>query len=150
MHVFYSFCSVIHTSAHLSWLFCLFVLVLSGLSMDLESSSSPVDGAEVCVSTDESLCQHSELEESTETQLSMDCSDAEMDDSDSVISDRTVSSYSGFQGPLSRPAWALALYGEVFFSQEVVEYAYKLGSHTDSPSLEDKSQVGATAAHLCD
>ncbi|XP_053477650.1 kinase non-catalytic C-lobe domain-containing protein 1 isoform X2 [Ictalurus furcatus] len=114
--------------------------VLSGLSMDLESSSSPVDGAEVCVSTDESLCQHSELKESTETQLSLDCSDAEMDDSDSVISDRTVSSYSGFQGPLSRPAWALALYGEVFFSQEVVEYAYKLGSHTDSPSLEDKSQ----------
>ncbi|MCI4376250.1 hypothetical protein PGIGA_G00186180, partial [Pangasianodon gigas] len=114
--------------------------VLSGLSMEMESSSSPVDGAEVCVCSDESLCQHSELGESTETQLSLDCSDAEMDDSDSVISDRPASSYSGFQGPLSRPTWALALYGEVFFSQEVVEYAYKLGSHTDSPSLEDKSQ----------
>ncbi|KAF7710291.1 kinase non-catalytic C-lobe domain-containing protein 1 isoform X2 [Silurus meridionalis] len=114
--------------------------VLSGLGMDMESSSSPVDGAEAFVCSDESLCQHSELGESTETQLSLDCSDAEMDDSDSVTSDRTVSSHSGFQDPLSRPTWALALYGEDFFSQEVVEYAYKLGSHTVSPSLEDKSQ----------
>lgn len=115
--------------------------------MDMASSSCPVDGAEVCVCSDESLCQHSELKESVETQLSLDCSDAEMDDSDSVISDRTVSSYLGFQSPLSCPTWALALYGEMFFSQEVVEYAYKLANHTDSPSLEDKSQVGATAAH---
>ncbi|KAG7333906.1 hypothetical protein KOW79_002313 [Hemibagrus wyckioides] len=114
--------------------------VLSGLSVDMESSSCPVDGAEVCVCSDESLCQHSELGESTDTQLSLDCSDAEMDDSDSVISDRTVSSCSGIQGPLCRPTWALALYGEDFFSQEVVEYAYKLGNHTDTPSLEDKSQ----------
>lgn len=109
--------------------------------MDMENRSSPVDGAEVCVYGDESLCQHSELGERTDTQLFLDCSDAEMDDSDSVISDRTVSSYSGFQGPCSRPTWALALYGESFFSQEVVEYAYKLGNHTDSPSLENKSQV---------
>lgn len=117
--------------------------------MDMESSSSPVDGAEVCVFSDESLCQHSDLGESTETQLSLDCSDIEMDDSDSVISDRAVSSYLGFQGPLSCPSWALALYGEGFFNQEVVEYTYKLASHTDSPRLEDKSQVGAgtTAVH---
>lgn len=108
----------------------------------MESSSCPVDGAEVCVCSDKSLCQHSELGESTDTQLSQDCSDAEMDDSDSVISDRTVSSCSGIQGPLCRPTWALALYGEDFFSQEVVEYVYKLGNHTDTPSLEDKSQVG--------
>lgn len=112
--------------------------------MDVESSSCPVDGAEVCTCSDDPLCQHSELGESIDTQLSLDCSDAEMDDSDSVMSDRTVSSCSAFQGPLCRPTWALALYGEDFFSQEVVEYAYKLGSHTDSPSLEDKSQVGAT------
>ncbi|KAK2852488.1 hypothetical protein Q7C36_007689 [Tachysurus vachellii] len=114
--------------------------VLSELSMDVESSSCPVDGAEVCTCSDDPLCQHSELGESTDTQLSLDCSDAEMDDSDSVMSDRTVSSCSAFQGPLCRPTWALALYGEDFFSQEVVEYAYKLGSHTDSPSLDDKSQ----------
>ncbi|KAK3553467.1 hypothetical protein QTP70_003510 [Hemibagrus guttatus] len=114
--------------------------VLSGLSMDMGSSSCPVDGAKVCVCSNESLCQHSELGESTDTQLSLDCSDAEMDDSDSVISDRTVSSCSDFQSPPCRPTWALGLYGEDFFSQEVVEYAYKLGNHTDSPSLEDKSQ----------
>lgn len=113
--------------------------------MDMESSSCPVDGAEVFA--EELKLQHSELGESIETQLSLDCSDAEMDDSDSVISDRTLSSYLGIQGPLSRPTWALALYGEDFFSQEVVEYAHKLASHTDSPSLEDKSQVGATATH---
>ncbi|KAM9477928.1 kinase non-catalytic C-lobe domain-containing protein 1 [Clarias gariepinus] len=114
--------------------------VLRGISMDMESSSSPADGAKVCVSNVESLCQHSDLGESTETQFSLDCSDAEMDDSDLMISDRTVPSHSGFQTHLARPTWSLALYGEGFFSQEVVEYAYKLGSHTDSPSLEDKSQ----------
>lgn len=98
----------------------------------------------MCECSDESLCQHSDLGESTETQLSLDCSEAEMDDSESVISDRTVSFYLGFQGPLSHHSWALALYGEVFFTQDVMEHAYKLASHTDSPSLEDKSQVGTT------
>ncbi|TSK22635.1 Protein very KIND [Bagarius yarrelli] len=116
------------------------VLNRLGVNVEKGGSSCPVDGAEMCACCDESLCQHSDLGKSTDTQLSLDCSDAEMDDSNSVISDRTVFSYSGFQGPLSRPTWALALYGVGFFSQKVVKYAYKLGSHTDSPSLEDKAQ----------
>ncbi|XP_036429471.1 kinase non-catalytic C-lobe domain-containing protein 1 [Colossoma macropomum] len=113
---------------------------MSGVSVKMESSSIPAGGADVHACEAEALYQSCELEESGESQLTHDWSDTEMDDSGSFISDRPLFSCSGLQGPSFSPAWALALYGEDYFSQEVVEYACKLGNHSDSPSLEDKSQ----------
>ncbi|XP_066535022.1 kinase non-catalytic C-lobe domain-containing protein 1 isoform X2 [Hoplias malabaricus] len=111
---------------------------VSGSHLKMEGSSAPAEGADVNVTG--TLCQSCELEESVESQLAHDWSDTEMDDSGSFISDRPLSSCSGLHGPSFSPAWALALYGEDCFSQEVVEYGCKLGNHSDSPSLEDKSQ----------
>ncbi|XP_072534378.1 kinase non-catalytic C-lobe domain-containing protein 1 isoform X2 [Salminus brasiliensis] len=117
---------------------------VSGVSevpgVKMESSSVPAEGADVHVCETEALCQSCELEESGESQLTHDWSDTEMEDSGSFISDRPLSSCMGRQGISFSPIWALALYGEDCFSQEVVEYACKLGNHSDSPSLEDKSQ----------
>uniref|UniRef100_A0AAR2JVI0 Ras-GEF domain-containing protein n=1 Tax=Pygocentrus nattereri TaxID=42514 RepID=A0AAR2JVI0_PYGNA len=104
------------------------------------SFSVPVGGADGHACEDEALYQSCELEESGESQLTHDWSDTEMDDSGSFISDRPLFSCSGLQRPSFSPAWALALHGEDCFSQDVVEYACKLGNHSDSPSLEDKSQ----------
>ncbi|XP_049337115.1 kinase non-catalytic C-lobe domain-containing protein 1 isoform X2 [Astyanax mexicanus] len=111
---------------------------VSGVKM--ETSSVPAEGADVPVCETEALCQSCELEESGESQLTHDWSDTEMEDSGSFISDRPMSSCSGLRGPSFSPTWALALYGEDCFSQDVVEYALKLGTHSDSPSLEEKSQ----------
>ncbi|XP_062852260.1 kinase non-catalytic C-lobe domain-containing protein 1 isoform X2 [Trichomycterus rosablanca] len=100
-------------------------------NLDMESSASPAGGADESVCESEAVCPSSDLEQSAESLLTPDCSDADMDDSESCT---------GPQGPSFRPAWPLALYGEDFFNQEVVEYAYKLGGHSDSPSFEDKLQ----------
>lgn len=109
----------------------------------MESSNVPAEGADVSHACETgALCQSCELEESGESQLTHDWSDTEMDDSGSFISYRPLSSFSGLQGPSFSTAWALALYGEDCFSQEVVDYTCKLGNHNDSPSLEDKTQVG--------
>uniref|UniRef100_A0A096MBV4 Kinase non-catalytic C-lobe domain containing 1 n=1 Tax=Poecilia formosa TaxID=48698 RepID=A0A096MBV4_POEFO len=66
----------------------------------------------------------------------------DMEDSDSLVSERLVSpaSTTGCTGLSFSPAWALALFGEDCFSQEVIEYALNLGKHTGSPSLEVKVQ----------
>lgn len=78
-------------------------------------------------------------------QMSPDCSE-DMEDSDSVVSERLLSPGSRAEGPgLSisfSPAWALAFFGEDCFSPEVVQYAVSLGQHTGSPCLDVKTQVG--------
>lgn len=68
----------------------------------------------------------------------------DMEDSDSLTSERLLSPSStrGCAGLSFSPAWALAVFGEDCFSQEVIEYALNLGKHTQSPSLEVKLQVG--------
>ncbi|KAM6997164.1 kinase non-catalytic C-lobe domain-containing protein 1 [Tautogolabrus adspersus] len=74
-------------------------------------------------------------------QMSPDCSE-DMEDSDSLVSERLVSPGSRTEGPgLSfSPAWALAYYGEDCFSPEVIQYAGNLGQHTGSPRLDVKTQ----------
>ncbi|XP_034079635.1 kinase non-catalytic C-lobe domain-containing protein 1 isoform X3 [Gymnodraco acuticeps] len=65
-----------------------------------------------------------------------------MEDSDSLASERLLSPRSRAEGPGPRcsPAWALALYGPEGFSAEVMEYAVNLGQHTGSPCLDVKTQ----------
>nr|XP_020507638.1 kinase non-catalytic C-lobe domain-containing protein 1 isoform X1 [Labrus bergylta] len=74
-------------------------------------------------------------------QMSPDCSE-DMEDSDSLVSERLVSPGSRAEGPgLSfSPAWALAYYGEDCFGPEVIQYAGNLGQHTGSPRLDVKTQ----------
>ncbi|KAM9847488.1 kinase non-catalytic C-lobe domain-containing protein 1 [Aulostomus maculatus] len=74
-------------------------------------------------------------------QMSPDCSE-EMEDSDSLISERLLLTGSRADGPdLSfSPAWALAFFGEDCFSSEVIQYAMNLGQHTGSPCLDVKTQ----------
>ncbi|KAM4729318.1 kinase non-catalytic C-lobe domain-containing protein 1 [Anableps anableps] len=74
-------------------------------------------------------------------QMSPDYSE-DMEDSDSLVSERLLSptSTTGCTGLSFSPAWALALFGEDCFSQEVIEYALNLGKHRGSPSLEVKVQ----------
>uniref|UniRef100_UPI0037E750FF kinase non-catalytic C-lobe domain-containing protein 1 n=1 Tax=Semicossyphus pulcher TaxID=241346 RepID=UPI0037E750FF len=74
-------------------------------------------------------------------QMSPDCSE-DMEDSDSVVSERLVSPGSKAEGPgfSFSPAWALAFYGEDCFSSEVIQYAVNLGQHTGSPCLDVKTQ----------
>lgn len=76
-------------------------------------------------------------------QMSPDCSE-DMEDSDSVASERLLSPGSRAEGlGLSfSPAWALAFFGEDCFSPEVIQYAVNLGQHTGSPCLDVKTQVG--------
>lgn len=76
-------------------------------------------------------------------QMSPDCSE-DMEDSDSLVSERLLSPGSRAEGPgLSfSPAWALAFFGEDCFSPEVIQYAVNLGQHTGSPCLDVKTQVG--------
>ncbi|XP_037829653.1 kinase non-catalytic C-lobe domain-containing protein 1 isoform X3 [Kryptolebias marmoratus] len=73
--------------------------------------------------------------------MSPDCSE-DMEDCDSVVSERLVSpgSRTGSSGLSFSSAWALAFYGEDCFSQKVTEYASNLGKHTGSPSLDVKAQ----------
>ncbi|XP_036980420.1 kinase non-catalytic C-lobe domain-containing protein 1 isoform X1 [Acanthopagrus latus] len=74
-------------------------------------------------------------------QMSPDCSE-DMEDSDSVASERLLSPGSRAEGlGLSfSPAWALAFFGEDCFSPEVIQYAVNLGQHTGSPCLDVKTQ----------
>ncbi|XP_030628134.1 kinase non-catalytic C-lobe domain-containing protein 1 [Chanos chanos] len=107
----------------------------------MERSQCPVGGA------DESLCESDALwlgeeglEDSGDGQWRSTCHTDDMDDSDSLISQRTLSPNAGPDGPSYSPSWALAYYGEECFSQEVTNYAFKLGRHSKSPSLEEKTQ----------
>lgn len=75
-------------------------------------------------------------------QMSPDCSE-DMEDSDSLVSDRLVSPGSRAEGrglDLSN-VWALAFFGEDCFSPEVMQYAVNLGQHTGSSCLDVKTQV---------
>ncbi|XP_056617099.1 kinase non-catalytic C-lobe domain-containing protein 1 isoform X2 [Triplophysa dalaica] len=109
----------------------------SSALMEMQFSTDPEGGAAECVPETEPLWHRSELEEGGGAGLTPDCLQAHMEvDSDSLISDRTLS---GSTDPRD-PAWALALYGEDSFSPDVLNYAQKLCSHCESPSLEDKSQ----------
>ncbi|XP_070697733.1 kinase non-catalytic C-lobe domain-containing protein 1 [Pempheris klunzingeri] len=74
-------------------------------------------------------------------QMSPDCSE-DMEDSDSLVSERILSPASRAEGPALSfsPAWALAFFGEDCFSPEVIQYAVNLGQHTGSPCLDVKTQ----------
>ncbi|XP_069545996.1 kinase non-catalytic C-lobe domain-containing protein 1 isoform X1 [Brachyistius frenatus] len=74
-------------------------------------------------------------------QMSPDCSE-DMEDSDSVASDRFLSQGSRAEVPGLgfSPAWALAFFGEDCFGPEVIQYAVTLGQHAGSPCLDVKAQ----------
>ncbi|KAM4607912.1 kinase non-catalytic C-lobe domain-containing protein 1 [Polymixia lowei] len=74
-------------------------------------------------------------------QMSPGCSE-DMEDSDSVVSERLLSPGSRAEGPGLGvgPAWASAFYGEDCFSREVIRYAQSLGQHSGSPCLDVKTQ----------
>ncbi|XP_047459564.1 kinase non-catalytic C-lobe domain-containing protein 1 [Mugil cephalus] len=74
-------------------------------------------------------------------QMSPDCSE-DMEDSDSLTSERLLSPGSRGEGPgLSfSPSWALAFFGEDCFSPEIIQYTVNLGQHTGSPCLDVKAQ----------
>ncbi|XP_035848209.1 kinase non-catalytic C-lobe domain-containing protein 1 isoform X2 [Sander lucioperca] len=76
-----------------------------------------------------------------EEQMSPDCSE-DMEDSDSLVSERLLSPGSRAEGlGLGfSPAWSLAFFGEDCFSLEVIQYAVNLGQHTGSPRLDVKTQ----------
>ncbi|XP_041644848.1 kinase non-catalytic C-lobe domain-containing protein 1 [Cheilinus undulatus] len=84
---------------------------------------------------------HEGLMDAHDSQISPDCSE-DMEDSDSVVSERLISPGSRTEGPgLSfSPAWALAFYGEDCFSPDVIQYAVNLGQHMGSPCLDVKTQ----------
>lgn len=84
-------------------------------------------------------------------QMSPDCSE-DMEDSDSLVSERLLSpgSRAGGLGLSFRSTWAMAFSGEDCFSPEVVEYAVDLGQHTGSSCLELKTQVSAMKAATCE
>uniref|UniRef100_A0AAQ4PEN2 Kinase non-catalytic C-lobe domain containing 1 n=1 Tax=Gasterosteus aculeatus aculeatus TaxID=481459 RepID=A0AAQ4PEN2_GASAC len=67
----------------------------------------------------------------------------EMEDSESLVSERLVSPGSRAEGPpafSSGPTWASAFFGEECFGPEVIQYAVNLGQHTGSPGLDVKTQ----------
>ncbi|KAA8584043.1 hypothetical protein FQN60_015251 [Etheostoma spectabile] len=76
-----------------------------------------------------------------EEQMSPDCSE-DMEDSDSLVSERLLSPGSRAEGlGLGfSPAWSLAFFGEDCFNLEVIQYAVNLGQHTGSPCLDVKTQ----------
>ncbi|RXN09391.1 very KIND [Labeo rohita] len=102
--------------------------------MEVQSSASPDDGDGECV------CGAEALEDSGSSQLTPDCSELDMDDCDSLKSEWTLLVCSDSQRAPRGSSWALALYGDDCFSQDVLEYTQKLSSHNESPTLEDKSQ----------
>nr|XP_046258374.1 kinase non-catalytic C-lobe domain-containing protein 1 [Scatophagus argus] len=69
-------------------------------------------------------------------------SSEDMEDSDSLVSERLLLPGSRAEGPgLSfSPVWDLAFCGEDCFSPEVIQYAVNLGQHTGSPCLDVKTQ----------
>ncbi|KAL1263707.1 hypothetical protein QQF64_006446, partial [Cirrhinus molitorella] len=102
--------------------------------MEVQCDAAPDDGAGECV------CRAEALEDSGSSQLTPDCSELDMDDCDSLMSERTLSVCSDSQRAPRGSSWALALYGDDCFGQDVLEYTQKLSSHSESPTLEDKSQ----------
>lgn len=119
----------------------------SCILMEMQFSADPEGGVSECLPETEPLWQRSGLEEGDGARLTPDCSETDMDDCDSLTSDRTLSVSTDPRIPPHDPAWALALYGEDSFSQDVLNYAQKLSSHCESPSLDDKSQV--RFIHVC-
>ncbi|XP_052468484.1 kinase non-catalytic C-lobe domain-containing protein 1 isoform X1 [Carassius gibelio] len=103
------------------------------LSELMQCGAPPDGGAGECV------CDAEALEDSGGARITPDSSELDMDDCDSLISERMLSVCSG---PQRAPcgSWALALYGDQCFSPDVLEYTQKLSSHSQAPTLEDKSQ----------
>ncbi|XP_073690626.1 kinase non-catalytic C-lobe domain-containing protein 1-like [Garra rufa] len=102
--------------------------------MEVQCDAAPDDGAGECVYGAEAL------EDSGGSQLTPDCPELDMDDCDSLMSERMLSVCSDSQRAPRGSSWALALYGDDCFGQDVLEYTQKLSSHSESPTLEDKSQ----------
>ncbi|CAB1343449.1 unnamed protein product [Coregonus sp. 'balchen'] len=108
----------------------------------MESPEHPVGGCDERPSEDDSLWGMDEpLRVGHRGQMSPDCCE-DMEDTDSLASDRLLSPSSGAEESSHSlsPAWALAFYGEDCFSQDVVEYGRNLGQHSESPCLELKTQ----------
>uniref|UniRef100_A0A9J8DIF4 Kinase non-catalytic C-lobe domain containing 1 n=1 Tax=Cyprinus carpio carpio TaxID=630221 RepID=A0A9J8DIF4_CYPCA len=102
--------------------------------MELQCGAPPDGGAGECV------CDAEALEDSGGARITPDSSELDMEDCDSLISERMLSVCSDPQRAPRGSSWALALYGDECFSPDVLEYAQKLSSHSESPTLEDKSQ----------
>uniref|UniRef100_A0A8C1YT67 Kinase non-catalytic C-lobe domain containing 1 n=1 Tax=Cyprinus carpio TaxID=7962 RepID=A0A8C1YT67_CYPCA len=102
--------------------------------MELQCGAPPDGGAGECV------CDAEALEDSGGARITPDSSELDMEDCDSLISERMLSVCSDPQRAPCGSSWALALYGDECFSPDVLEYAQKLSSHSESPTLEDKSQ----------
>ena len=116
----------------------------------MEGGDHSVGGSDESPSEAEFLSMREEgLTGAHDEQMSPDCS-VDMEDSDSLVSERLVSPGSRAEGPgLSfGPAWALAFFGEDCFGPEVVQYAVSLGQHTGSPCLDVKTQVGRPVSHI--
>ncbi|XP_047207511.1 kinase non-catalytic C-lobe domain-containing protein 1 isoform X4 [Girardinichthys multiradiatus] len=98
------------------------------------SDESPYEAEFLSGREEDLMGTHDEL-------MSPDCSE-DMEDSDSLVSERLLSptSRTACIGLSFSPAWSLALFGEDCFGQEVIEYALNLGKHTGSPGLEVKVQ----------
>lgn len=104
--------------------------------MELQCGAPPDGGAGECV------CDAEALEDSGGARITPDSSELDMEDCDFLISERMLSVCSDPQRAPRGSSWALALYGDECFSPDVLEYAQKLSSHSESPTLEDKSQAG--------
>ena len=110
----------------------------------MESGDHPVGGDDESPSEASSPWGREEVPRGGhQGQTSPDCSE-DMEDTDSLVSERLLSPSSGAeeQGVSPRPSWALAFHGEDCFGQEVVNYTLNLGQHAESPCLEQKTQVG--------
>ncbi|KAK2823974.1 hypothetical protein Q5P01_021149 [Channa striata] len=108
----------------------------------MEGGDHSVGGSDQSPSEGEFLSgREGALMEANKEQMSPDCSE-DMEDSDSIVSERLLSLGARVEGPgLSfGPAWALAFFGEDCFSPEVIQYAVNLGRHTGSPCLDVKTQ----------
>ncbi|XP_034538263.1 kinase non-catalytic C-lobe domain-containing protein 1 isoform X2 [Notolabrus celidotus] len=123
-------------------------LICGGMSTDgsdagvMEGGEYSVGGSDESPSEADFLSGRDEgLTGDHDEQMSPDCSE-DMEDSDSVVSERLVSPGSGAEGPgfSFSPAWALAFYGEDCFRPEVIQYAGNLGRHSGSPCLDVKTQ----------
>ncbi|XP_023281710.1 protein very KIND [Seriola lalandi dorsalis] len=122
--------------------------VSEGVSMDcsdtgvMEGGDHSVGGSDESPSEAEFVSGREEgLPGAPDEQMSPDCSE-DMEDSDSLASERLLSPGSRAEGPgLSlSPVWASAFFGEDCFSPEVIQYAVNLGQHTGSPCLDVKTQ----------
>lgn len=110
----------------------------------MEGRGHSVGGSDESPSEAEVLSEREErLTGAYDEQMSPDCSE-DMEDSDSVASERLLSSSFRAEGLglISSPDWALAFFGEECFSPDVIQYAGNLGQHTGSPCLDVKAQVG--------